>query len=109
MRISDWSSDVCRRVYTIERHRPLLREAEVRLEQLGVRNVTARYGDGTEGWRPVAPFDRIIAAAAAPEVPPALADQLAEGGLLVVAVGMRREEDRKSTRLNSSHKCATRI
>src|SRR3546814_989828 len=59
---------LCRRVYTIERHRPLLREAEARLEQLGVRNVTARYGDGTEGWRPVAPFDRIIAAAAAPEV-----------------------------------------
>src|SRR3546814_209678 len=58
------------------------------------RNVTARYGDGTEGWRPVAPFDRIIAAAAAPEVPPALADQLAEGGLLIVPVGMRREDQR---------------
>ncbi|MFN4090864.1 MAG: protein-L-isoaspartate(D-aspartate) O-methyltransferase [Alphaproteobacteria bacterium] len=85
---------LCRRVYSVERHRPLLREAETRLERLGVRNVTTRFGDGTEGWRPVAPFDRIVAAAAAAEVPATLADQLADGGLMIVPVGRRREDQR---------------
>lgn len=85
---------LCRRVYTIERHRPLLREAEARIQQLGLHNVTSRFGDGTEGWKPVAPFDRIIAAAAAPDVPAALADQLAEGGVMITPIGGRRDEQR---------------
>ncbi|MET4699528.1 protein-L-isoaspartate(D-aspartate) O-methyltransferase [Constrictibacter sp. MBR-5] len=87
-------SKLCRRVYTVERHRPLLRDAEARLEQLGLRNVTTRYGDGSEGWRPVAPFDRILAAAAAAEVPANLADQLAEGGVMITPVGTRRDDQR---------------
>ena len=85
---------LCRRVYTIERHRTLLRDAQARLERLGLRNVTARHGDGSEGWPQLAPFDRIIACAAASEIPSALADQLAEGGILLLPIGARQEDQR---------------
>lgn len=86
---------LARRVYTIERHRPLLAEAERRLEQLRIRNVTARHGDGTRGWPEQAPFDRIIVTAAAAGDPPTdLTDQLAVGGLMVVPVAVDRREQR---------------
>jgi protein-L-isoaspartate(D-aspartate) O-methyltransferase len=86
---------LARRVYTIERHRPLLAEAERRLEQLRVRNVTAKHGDGTRGWPEQAPFDRIIVTAAAAGDPPTdLTDQLAVGGLMVVPVAVDRREQR---------------
>ncbi len=80
-------SHLCRRVYTVERYRSLLREAETRLSELGLHNVTTRHGDGMEGWSEQAPFDRIIVTAAAEEVPRALLDQLAEDGVMVVPVG----------------------
>lgn len=86
-------SHLCRRVYTIERHRPLLEAAEVRLEALKLRNVTALAGDGMKGW-PVmhgisqAPFDKIIVTAAARLKPPqALLDQLKDGGVMIIPVG----------------------
>lgn len=86
---------LARRVYTIERHRGLLEQAEARLEALRVRNVTARFGDGTRGWPEQAPFDRIIVTAAAAGEPPAdLTDQLAVGGLMVVPVAVDRREQR---------------
>ncbi|HAA92374.1 MAG: protein-L-isoaspartate O-methyltransferase [Rhodospirillaceae bacterium] len=80
-------SQLFRRVYTIERHAPLLAEAEARLNAMKRFNITAQAGDGNEGWPAQAPFDRIIVAAAAPEVPAALADQLAVGGVMVAPVG----------------------
>jgi protein-L-isoaspartate(D-aspartate) O-methyltransferase len=81
-------SQLCRRVYTIERHRALAREAIARLRDLGYDNVTTMIGDGTKGWPEQAPFDRIIATAAAPdEVPQELFDQLADGGILVAPIG----------------------
>lgn len=80
-------AQLCRRVYTIERHRPLLREAERRLDRLGYRNVVTRAGDGFKGWPEVAPFERIIVTAAAPDVPQALYGQLAEGGIMVLPIG----------------------
>jgi protein-L-isoaspartate(D-aspartate) O-methyltransferase len=86
---------LCRRVFTIERYRPLLREAEKRLAELRIHNVTCRYGDGTKGWPEQAPFDRIIVTAAAAELPGILADSLAPGGVLVAPVG----EDRRDQRL----------
>ncbi len=64
---------LCRRVYSIERHRELLRDAEQRLAELRIHNVTLRFGDGTKGWPEQAPFDRIIVTAAAPELPAVLA------------------------------------
>lgn len=79
-------SKLCRRVYTIERHRELLEEAEQRFHQLGLSNITWKVGDGTLGWPEQAPFERIVVTAAAMDVPPVLAQQLAPGGLMVVPV-----------------------
>ncbi len=80
-------SYLCRRVYTIERHRPLLETAEQRFEALRLRNITAIAGDGMKGWPEQAPFDRIIVTAAAYMKPPeALINQLADGGILVAPV-----------------------
>ena len=78
---------LCRRVYTIERHRPLLHEAEQRFAALGLHNVTTMAGDGMRGWPHQAPFDRISVTAAAIEPPSALLDQLAVDGIMVVPVG----------------------
>ena len=75
------------RVYTIERHRSLLRDAAKRLTRLGYHNVVTRHGDGTKGWPEQAPFDRIIVTAAAREVPPALIEQLRVGGLMILPLG----------------------
>lgn len=77
---------LCRRLYTIERHRPLLVAAERRFVQLGLTNVTAQIGDGTLGWPEQAPFERIIVTAAATDIPPILAEQLSVGGVMVVPV-----------------------
>lgn len=76
-----------RRVYTIERHRPLLALAEQRFTQLKLFNITTKAGDGTLGWKEQAPFQSIIVTAAAADVPPVLADQLADGGVMIVPVG----------------------
>jgi len=78
---------LCRRVYTIERHKPLLEEAEQRIQALRLHNVVTKAGDGTLGWPEQAPFDRIIVTAAAADIPPILAGQLREGGIMVVPVG----------------------
>ncbi|MCK5445855.1 MAG: protein-L-isoaspartate(D-aspartate) O-methyltransferase [Rhodospirillaceae bacterium] len=78
---------LCRRLYTIERHRGLLSEAEKRFAELGYHNITTRFGDGSVGWPEQAPFDRIIVTAAAADFPPVLIDQLAIGGIMVVPIG----------------------
>jgi protein-L-isoaspartate(D-aspartate) O-methyltransferase len=78
-----------RRVYTVERHRQLLHEAEKRFKQLGLPNITAWINDGNRGWPEQAPFQRILVTAAAPEIPETLLDQLAEGGIMVLPVGPR--------------------
>ncbi len=81
---------LCRRVYTIERHKPLLMQAEKMFDTLKLRNITAIAGDGMKGWTEQAPFDRIIVTAAAQEKPPqALLDQLAPGGVMIVPVALK--------------------
>ncbi|MCZ4282624.1 protein-L-isoaspartate(D-aspartate) O-methyltransferase [Kiloniella laminariae] len=80
-------SRLCRRVYTIERHKELLDEAEERFATLRLHNVTTKFGDGYKGWKEQAPFERIIVTAAPPEIPPALLEQLAIGGILVLPLG----------------------
>ena len=85
---------LCRRVFTIERHRTLLREAEQRFAQLRLGNVTSRYGDGSKGWKEPAPFDRILMTAAAPELPQALVDLLAADGILIGPIGRERHDQK---------------
>ena len=80
---------LCRRVYSIERHRPLLQGAEQVFDELKLRNITAIVGDGMKGWKEQAPFDRIIVTAAARGKPPqALFEQLRDGGIMVVPVAV---------------------
>mgnify|MGYP001552166992 FL=1 len=80
-------SKLCRRDYTIERYRSLLKEAEARFAANKLTNITCRVADGNKGWPEQAPFDRIIVTAAAPELPKTLMEQLSVGGILVVPVG----------------------
>ncbi len=80
-------SRLCRRLYTVERHRELLGEAERRFLKLRLHNITTRLGDGARGWPEQAPFTRIIVTAAAERVPATLVEQLAPGGVMVVPVG----------------------
>lgn len=74
-------------VYSIERVEPLAERARERLREMQVEGVRVRTGDGSRGWPEAAPFDAILVGAAAPSVPAALEEQLAEGGRLVVPVG----------------------
>ena len=87
-------SKLCRRLYSIERHRPLLAEAEERFAQLKLTNITTRVGDGTLGWPEQVPFERIIVTAAAVDVPPVLVAQLTVGGVMVVPVGDDDDDQR---------------
>ena len=81
-------SKLARRVYTIERHRDLLAEAEQRFKALNLHNITTMAGDGYKGWPGQRPFDRILVTAAARIVPPDLVAQLSEdGGVMVLPVG----------------------
>lgn len=77
---------ICRRVYTIERHRALLAAAVRRFEQLRLANITTMLGDGLKGWPAQAPFERIIVTAAAQVLPETLLEQLAPGGIMIVPV-----------------------
>jgi protein-L-isoaspartate(D-aspartate) O-methyltransferase len=79
-------------VYTIERLAPLQANARRLLDSLGFANVSYRVGDGSLGWPEFAPFDRIIVTAGAPETPRALADQLVDGGRLVIPLGGKAEQ-----------------
>jgi protein-L-isoaspartate(D-aspartate) O-methyltransferase len=74
-------------VFTVERIPELLRKSRQRLRDLDLYNVRFRLGDGWEGWRKYGPYDGIIVAAAASELPPRLLEQLAPGGRLIIPVG----------------------
>lgn len=83
-------SKLCRRLYTIERHKPLLQQAEERFREMRLRNITAMNGDGMKGWSYQAPFDRIIVTATAHGgVPDELMKQLSpDGGIMIAPVGV---------------------
>ena len=80
-------SKLSRLVYTVERYRTLMQEAEARFKTLGLTNVITKFGDGGLGWPEQAPFDRILVTAAAPDEPKALLSQLKPKGILVAPVG----------------------
>ncbi|HEX4145783.1 MAG TPA: protein-L-isoaspartate(D-aspartate) O-methyltransferase [Pirellulales bacterium] len=94
-------SQLAGEVVSIERHPELAKSAAERLQHLSIGNVQFRVGDGTLGCPADAPFDRIIVTAAAGVVPPALLEQMVEGGLLVIPVG-----DDQSQSLQVVHKLA---
>ena len=79
---------LCAELWSVERLPALSERARaLLLGELGLRNVHLRCGDGSLGWPEEAPFDRVVVTAAAPAVPPALLDQLAPGGRMLVPVG----------------------
>jgi len=97
---------LCDGVFSVERISALAQRARQALEASGIRNVTVLVGDGTLGWRPFAPYDAILVAAASPEIPAPLVEQLAPGGRMVIPLGdrvnqtltlVRREGDQLST------------
>jgi len=76
-----------REIHTVERIPELLRKTRQRLRDLDIYNVRFRLGDGWEGWPKYAPYDGILVAAAASELPPKLLSQVAPGGRLIMPVG----------------------
>ena len=85
-------SHLAAQVFSIERVGALLDRSREILAQLDVRNVSLLLGDGTLGWRDYAPYDGIVVGAASPDVPLPYAEQLAEGGRLVIPIGTRDEQ-----------------
>lgn len=78
---------LCRRVYTVDRHRRLVREAQAVFEALSLSNIVALATDGSRGLPDQAPFDRILVTAAAEDPPGPLLSQLKIGGIMVLPVG----------------------
>jgi protein-L-isoaspartate(D-aspartate) O-methyltransferase len=85
-------AELAREIYSIEVIPALAGEARRRLDALGYRNVHVATGDGHHGWLEHAPYDRILVAAAAESVPPALIEQLVDTGILVIPVGAWNQE-----------------
>lgn len=74
-------------VYSVERIPELAAEAARRLESLGIHHVRMRVGDGSQGWPEEAPFDGVLITACAAKLPELLAQQLADGGRMVIPLG----------------------
>jgi protein-L-isoaspartate(D-aspartate) O-methyltransferase len=91
-------SKLCRRVYTIERHKPLLDGAEDMFRDLNLKNITTICADGMRGWPKIHginqhPFDRVIVTCAAKDAPPpALIEQLCVGGIMIIPIGPPGEQ-----------------
>jgi protein-L-isoaspartate(D-aspartate) O-methyltransferase len=83
---------LCDAVFSIERLPGLAQSARAALEAAGIRNVTVLVGDGTLGWRSLGPYDAILVAAASPDIPAPLLDQLAPGGRMVIPIGDRANQ-----------------
>lgn len=80
---------LAKRVYSLEIVPELAGPARERLQRLGYGNVEVRQGDGHAGWPEHAPYDGVIVTAAAPDIPPALIEQLKPGGRLIIPLGSR--------------------
>ena len=86
-------SPLVKEVYTIEIVEPLGKRAARTLKRLGYKNVFAKVGDGYLGWPEAAPFDKIIVTCSPEKVPQPLVDQLKDGGLMIVPVGERYQQN----------------
>ena len=80
-------AELAKEVYTIERYANLAKSAETVLKESGYKNITIKVGDGTLGWKDIAPFDRIIITAASPRIPLPLTEQINESGKMVLPLG----------------------
>ena len=80
-------AELAKEVYTIERFANLAKNAETVLKESGYKNITIKVGDGTLGWKEIAPFDRIIITAASPRIPLPLTEQINESGKMVLPLG----------------------
>ena len=85
-------AQLCRRVYTMERLKPLLVDAENRLRDLRISNISFRLGDGSKGWPEAAPFDRIILTCGCDQIPDILLQQLKIGGIMVAPEGQGKSQ-----------------
>jgi protein-L-isoaspartate(D-aspartate) O-methyltransferase len=83
---------LCDAVFSVERIAGLAQRARETLAAADIRNVTVLVGDGTLGWRPFAPYDAILVAAASPEIPAPLVEQLAPAGRMVIPLGDRANQ-----------------
>jgi protein-L-isoaspartate(D-aspartate) O-methyltransferase len=95
-------SRLCRKVITLEREPALAEHAAETLTRLGFANVEVAASDGSLGWPESAPYDLILVACAATAVPPALIDQLADGGRMVIPVAISAHEP-QDLRLYEKH------
>jgi protein-L-isoaspartate(D-aspartate) O-methyltransferase len=98
--------ELAREVETVERLEPLAQLAAQRIARLGIANVHVHHGDGSLGWPAKAPYEAIAVAASAPRPPPALLDQLAVGGRLVLPTGAH---DRQHLRRFTRHDATTYV
>jgi protein-L-isoaspartate(D-aspartate) O-methyltransferase len=80
-------SSLARKIFAVERIPNLAFEAEMKLRQMGYRNVSVKCADGTQGWGNYAPFDAVLVAAGGPSIPEPLIEQLRIGGKMVIPVG----------------------
>ena len=87
-------SQLARAIYAVERIQQLATEAQARLQQLEIHNVTMRCSDGTIGWEVYAPYDGILVAAGGPTMPEPLLKQLKMGGKLVIPIGQDQQTQR---------------
>ncbi|MDU9393195.1 protein-L-isoaspartate(D-aspartate) O-methyltransferase [Pseudomonas japonica] len=97
------------RVFSVERIKVLQDRAKERLTELNLRNVVFRWGDGSEGWPALAPYNGIIVTAVAAEVPQALLDQLAPGGRMVIPVGAVGETQQLLLIVREEHGFSRRV
>jgi protein-L-isoaspartate(D-aspartate) O-methyltransferase len=85
-------AELVQEVYSIEVIKTLHESAKLCLQNMGYQNVFLKYGEGQKGWPSFQPFDKIIAAAAAEEIPSRLVEQLKEGGRIVIPVGFWEQD-----------------
>jgi len=94
-------SNMATRIYTVERYKTLIREADERFRSLDIYNVVTRHGDGRYGWPGQAPFDRIVVGYALRAEPEAVLKQLAPGGkMLAVIDGMLTSFEKPRTKIS---------
>ena len=96
-------SKLARRIYSVERFKPLYEEARAIFRKLQLNNITSVWGDGSKGVVEQQPFDRIIVTAAAEDPPPTLLNQLKIGGIMVIPVG-QSDEIQKLIRVERTEK-----